>query len=286
MEVVTIFGYLSAIIIGISLGLIGGGGSILTVPALVYLLHVSPVLATAYSLFVVGATSLAGAFSFMKKGLVNYKTALVFATPSFIAVYLTRKFLLPAIPETLFTAGNFTLTKDVGIMVFFALIMLAASLSMVRNGQKQAEKAKKIQFNFPMIALEGAVVGALTGIVGAGGGFLIIPALVLFARLPMKMAVGTSLLIIAAKSLIGFLGDLGHQPVDWTFMLVFTGLSLFGIFIGSWLSGKIDGKHLKRGFGWFVLLMAIYILSTELFFQAKADRGNVTSVTKVQTILR
>lgn len=286
MEVVTIFGYLSAIIIGISLGLIGGGGSILTVPALVYLLHVSPVLATAYSLFVVGATSLAGAFSFMKKGLVNYKTALVFATPSFIAVYLTRKFLLPAIPETLFTAGNFTLTKDVGIMVFFALIMLAASLSMVRNGQKQAEKAKKIQFNFPMIALEGAVVGALTGIVGAGGGFLIIPALVLFARLPMKMAVGTSLLIIAAKSLIGFLGDLGHQPVDWTFMLVFTGLSLFGIFIGSWLSGKIDGKHLKRGFGWFVLLMAIYILSTELFFQAKAGRGNVTSVTKVQTILR
>lgn len=286
MEVVTIFGYLSAIIIGISLGLIGGGGSILTVPALVYLLHVSPVLATAYSLFVVGATSLAGAFSFMKKGLVNYKTALVFATPSFIAVYLTRKFLLPAIPETLFTAGNFTLTKDVGIMVFFALIMLAASLSMVRNGQKQADKAKKIQFNVPMIALEGAVVGALTGIVGAGGGFLIIPALVLFARLPMKMAVGTSLLIIAAKSLIGFLGDLGHQPVDWTFMLVFTGLSLFGIFIGSWLSGKIDGKHLKRGFGWFVLLMAIYILSTELFFQAKADRGNVTSVTKVQTILR
>jgi uncharacterized membrane protein YfcA len=267
MEVVTILGYLSAIIIGISLGLIGGGGSILTVPALVYLLHVNPVLATAYSLFVVGATSLAGSFSFMKKGLVNYKTALVFATPSFIAVYLTRKFLVPAIPETLFTLGEFTLTKNIGIMVFFALIMLAASYSMIRNNRKAvSEQEGELSFNYPMIALEGAVVGTLTGIVGAGGGFLIIPALVLFARLPMKMAVGTSLLIIAAKSLIGFLGDLGNQPIDWTFMLIFTGMSLGGIFIGSWLSTKIEGAYLKRGFGWFVLLMAVYILSNELLF--------------------
>ncbi|MEX2591709.1 MAG: sulfite exporter TauE/SafE family protein [Anditalea sp.] len=266
METVTILGYLSAIIIGISLGLIGGGGSILTVPALVYLLHVNPVLATAYSLFVVGVTSLAGSFSFMKKGLVNYKTALVFATPSFIAVYLTRKFLVPAIPETLFAIGEFTLTKNVGIMVFFALVMLAASYSMIRNNRKAASEQKgELSFNYPVIALEGAVVGTLTGIVGAGGGFLIIPALVLFARLPMKMAVGTSLLIIAAKSLIGFLGDLGNQPIDWRFMLLFTAMSLGGIFIGSWLSPKIDGAHLERGFGWFVLLMAIYILAQELF---------------------
>lgn len=265
MEVVTIIGYLSAIIIGISLGLIGGGGSILTVPALVYLLHISPVLATAYSLFVVGATSLAGSVSFMRKGLVDYKTALIFATPSFVAVYLTRKFLIPAIPETLFTIGDFAVSKDVGIMVFFALIMVLAAFSMIRqNGLNSSETPEKIKFNYPIIALEGAVVGTLTGIIGAGGGFLIIPALVIFAKLPMKLAVGTSLLIIAVKSLIGFLGDIGNQPIDWSFMLIFTSLSLVGILVGSWLSTKIDGMHLKKGFGWFVLIMGIYILFSEL----------------------
>lgn len=265
MELITIIGFLSAIIIGISLGLIGGGGSILTVPALVYLLHISPVLATAYSLFVVGASSLAGSVSFMRKGLVDYKTALIFATPSFVAVYLTRKFLIPAIPETLFTIGEFTISKNVGIMVFFALIMVVAAVSMIRkNGVNSSDTTEKVKFNYPIIALEGAVVGTLTGIVGAGGGFLIIPALVIFAKLPMKLAVGTSLLIIAAKSLIGFLGDIGNQPIDWSFMLIFTSLSLVGILVGSWLSTKIDGRHLKKGFGWFVLVMGIYILFNEL----------------------
>jgi uncharacterized protein len=265
MEVITIVGYLSAILIGISLGLIGGGGSILTVPALVYLLHISPVLATAYSLFVVGATALAGSVSFVKKGLVDYKTAFIFATPSFMAVYLTRKLLIPAIPETLFTIGDLAISKNVGIMIFFALIMVVAAISMIRkNGLSSNDIQEKVKFDYPMIALEGAVVGTLTGIVGAGGGFLIIPALVLFSKLPMKLAVGTSLLIIAAKSLIGFLGDIGNQPIDWPFMLIFTSLSLAGIFVGSWLSTKIDGRHLKKAFGWFVLVMGIYILINEL----------------------
>jgi len=265
MDGIVIIGFAAAILIGISLGLIGGGGSILTVPVLVYILGVDPVLATAYSLFVVGSTSLVGAGTYMKKGLVNYKTALVFAIPSFIAVFLTRKFLVPALPDPLFTVGEAIITKNIGIMVFFALIMLAASFSMIK-GKKGGDAAEEeeVKFNFPMIALEGSVVGVITGIVGAGGGFLIIPALVILAKLPMKMAVGTSLLIIAAKSLIGFLGDLSSQTIDWQMLLIFTSLSIVGIFIGSALSKKINEKILKTGFGWFVLVMGIYIITKEL----------------------
>lgn len=264
MDVIVIIGFAAAILIGVSLGLIGGGGSILTVPVLVYILGIDPVLATAYSLFVVGSTSLVGAGTYMKKGLVNYKTALVFAIPSFIAVFLTRKFLVPALPDPLFSIGESLITKNIGIMVFFALIMLAASYSMIRGKKGGAEEEEEVKFNLPMIALEGSAVGVITGIVGAGGGFLIIPALVLLAKLPMKMAVGTSLLIIAAKSLIGFLGDLSTQTIDWQLLLIFTGLSIIGIFIGSALSKKINEKVLKTGFGWFVLIMGIYIITKEL----------------------
>ena len=264
MDSIAITGFAAAILIGISLGLIGGGGSILTVPVLVYILGVNPVLATAYSLFVVGSTSLVGAVTYMKKGLMNYKTAIVFAIPSFIAVFLTRKFLVPALPDPLFSIGEFLITKS-GIMVFFAFIMLFAAYSMIREkkGEDQ-EDQEKVKFNFPMIALEGSVVGLITGIVGAGGGFLIIPALVLLAKLPMKMAVGTSLLIIAAKSLIGFLGDLSTQTIDWPLLIMFTVLSIVGIFIGSALSKKINERVLKTGFGWFVLIMGIFIITKEL----------------------
>ena len=265
MDSMVIIGFAASIFIGVSLGLIGGGGSILTVPVLVYILGVNPVLATAYSLFVVGSTSLVGAATYMKKGLVNYKTALVFAVPSFIAVFLTRKFLVQALPDPLFTVGEAIITKNIGIMVFFALIMLAASYSMITAKKcVDCDENEPVVFNFPMIALEGSVVGVITGIVGAGGGFLIIPALVLLAKLPMKLAVGTSLLIIAAKSLIGFLGDLSTQTIDWQLLLIFTSLSIVGIFIGSALSRKINEEILKTGFGWFVLVMGIYIITKEL----------------------
>ncbi len=265
MDILLIIGFAAAVLIGVSLGLIGGGGSILTIPVLVYILGVDPVLATAYSLFVVGATSLVGAGNYMKNGMVNYKTATVFAIPSFIAVFLTRKYLVPALPDPLFTVGEAVISKNIGIMVFFALIMLAASYSMIRNKKcVDCDENEEIRFNFPVIALEGSIVGVVTGIVGAGGGFLIIPALVILAKLPMKMAVGTSLLIIAAKSLIGFLGDVSTQTIDWKMLLIFTSLSIVGIFIGSALSKKINEKALKTGFGWFVLLMGIYIIAKEL----------------------
>ncbi len=262
-----ILGYFSSVLIGVSLGLIGGGGSILTVPVLVYLIGLNPVLSTAYSLFVVGTTSLVGSFAYMKKQLVNYRAALVFAVPSFVTVFLTRKFIVPAIPDPVFTLGNFALQKGAGIMGLFALIMLAAAFSMIRQRKNYNAKSESnaLQFNFPLIAVEGAAVGLLTGLVGAGGGFLIIPALVLLAKLPMKMAVGTSLLIIAAKSLIGFLGDLGQQVVDWQFLIVFTMLSVLGIFLGAYLTRFISGEKLKRVFGWFVLGMAAIILWKEFF---------------------
>jgi len=265
MSMIELIGYISAVVIGFSLGLIGGGGSILTVPALVYLVGVSPVLSTSYSLFVVGASALVGSFTYMKQGLVSYKTALVFAVPSFIAVYATRRWIVPAIPEEIFTLDNFVLTKDVAVMVFFAVLMAVASFSMIRSGkQEQKQEGQSIQYNYPMIVLEGAVVGVLTGLVGAGGGFLIIPALVILAKLPMKLAVGTSLLIIAAKSLVGFAGDIGVQPIDWTFLLTFTAIAVVGIFVGTYVSRYVPGKKLKTGFGWFVLVMAIYILVNEL----------------------
>jgi uncharacterized membrane protein YfcA len=263
-----ILGYIASVLIGISLGLIGGGGSILTVPVLVYLFGVEPVLATAYSLFIVGSTSLVGAFPKYKHGLVNIKTAIVFGIPAIAAVYATRAFIVPAIPHDIFSVGNFHFTKGILLMLLFAVLMVFASVSMIRE-KKNAngnENTGQIKFNYPLILLEGTVVGILTGLVGAGGGFLIIPALVLFSKLPMKQAVGTSLLIIAAKSLIGFTGDLQHHELDWKLLITVTVLAIAGIFVGSTLSHKIDGNRLKKWFGWFVLIMGIYIIVKELFF--------------------
>jgi uncharacterized membrane protein YfcA len=269
-----ILGYFASLIVGLSLGLIGGGGSILTVPVLVYLFGVNPVLATAYSLFIVGASSLFGAFPKYKQGLVNLKTALIFGIPSIISVFATRKFIVPLIPNEVFTLGDFMVTKSTLMMVLFALLMVAASISMIRGNYEQYDKdgndVEEIQvFNYSMILLEGAVVGVLTGLVGAGGGFLIIPALVMLSKLSMKQAIGTSLLIIAAKSLIGFTGDLGHQIIDWKLLLTVTGLAIVGIFFGDIVSKKIDGNKLKVGFGWFVLIMGVYILVQQVSFPIK-----------------
>ena len=264
MELIDILGYIGALAIGLVLGLIGGGGSILTVPVLVYILGEDPVLATAYSLFVVGSTAAVGAIRNAQKGMVDFRTGLVFAVPAFISVFLTRRFVIPAIPQHLFNVGEFEVTRAVGIMVFFAIIMLFAAYSMIKGRKNVPEEEQKAHFNYPLIIVEGLVVGFLTGIVGAGGGFLIIPALVLLAKLPMKKAVATSLLIIAIKSLIGFIGDVENMEIAWGFLLTFTGISVVGIFLGIYLNKFIHGDHLKKAFGWFVLAMGVYIVLKEL----------------------
>lgn len=262
---IEILGYFGALLIGVILGLIGGGGSILTVPVLVYLLGINPVTATAYSLFVVGTSSLVGALKNMQKKRVAYRTAIVFSIPAFIAVYLTRKFFVPAIPPHIITFGDIEITRSIAIMVFFAFIMILASVSMITRQKEKPVKSEKVKYNYPLIIIEGLIVGVLTGIVGAGGGFLIIPALVLLAELPMKKAVATSLLIIAIKSLIGFIGDVQNLEINWQFLILFTLLSIVGIFVGVYLNKFINGRKLKKGFGWFVLVMGIYIIWKELF---------------------
>lgn len=268
MDFFQLAGFSASVCIGVCLGLIGGGGSILTLPILVYLLHINPVVSSAYSLFVVGTTSLVGALSAMNRKQVAYRVALLFAVPSFLAVYLTRQYLLPAIPDTVVLTNDLTVSREKVIMVLFGLLMLAAAVSMIRNSRTKTspeninpESGPKA--GFLLIVAEGAIIGLLTGLVGAGGGFLIIPALVLLARLPMKIAVGTSLLIIAVKSLFGFVGDLSHVTIDWAFLLPFTGLSISGLFLGTYLSRFFSGFRLKKTFGYFVLLISLYILVRE-----------------------
>jgi hypothetical protein len=264
MEIV---GYLAAILIGIFLGLIGGGGSILTIPILVYLFHIDPMSASAYSLFIVGTTSLVGAWPKYKQGFVNIKTAIIFGIPSILIVFIIRKFVLPAIPIQLGELAGTPITNSLIMMLLFGVLMIAASLSMILSkSSSDLIPDTKQQFNYPMILLEGILVGLISGLLGAGGGFLIIPALVLFSKLPMKQAVGSSLIIIAANSLLGFTGDLGHHVINWTLLLSITVLAIVGILIGDQLSKTIEGATLKKGFGWFVLLMGLYIITQQLFF--------------------
>jgi uncharacterized protein len=266
-----LLGYLLAALVGVSLGLIGGGGSILTVPILVYVIGVNPKLATSYSLFIVGSTSLVGAFNNYRKGFVQIRTATLFGIASVATVFITRKFIVPVIPKQIFRVGNFVLTEEVLIMLLFAVLMLAASIAMIKNGSEDEVSTPfdpdiKRKINFPKLLGYGVAIGLATGLLGAGGGFLLIPTLVLLMGLPIKEAIGTSLLIIALNSLIGFTGDIGHFEMDWPFLGKITVIAIAGIFIGGFIGQMIDASKLKKAFGWFVLAMAIYIILKEIFF--------------------
>ena len=258
-------GYIAALFIGISLGLIGGGGSILTVPVLVYLFGISPAVGISYSLFVVGITSLVGAFNNYRKGLVNFKVALIFGAASISTVFITRKFIVPLIPTKLFQIGSFPVTYSLLVMLLFAVLMLAASISMIRSRKITVDEKNISQQHKLLIFLYGIVIGLVTGFLGAGGGFLLIPALVIFMKLPIKEAIGTSLLIIALNSLMGFAGDIGHFAINWKFLLTISSIAIVGVFIGGFFNDKVNAEKLKKGFGWFVLVMGIYIIVKEIF---------------------
>lgn len=258
-----IYGYIASVFIGITLGLLGGGGSILTIPILVYLFHLDAVTATAYSLFIVGSTSLIGVVPKQRKGLVNLRTGFIFGTPSLIAIYVTRRWIVPAIPDIMITFQSFVLTKRIFLLGLFAVLMIVTSFSMIGGRKELSAEDKGI--NIPMVFIQGILIGLLTGLVGAGGGFLIIPALVLLTGLPMKIATGTSLFIIGFNSLFGFMGDIINLSIDWDFLFLITGLAVAGIFIGNWLTVKIQGRHLRKSFGWLTLAMGCWILVKELF---------------------
>ena len=263
-----IAGCIAFLVIGLILGLIGGGGSILGVPVLVYVMGYSTDEATSYSLFIVGITSLIGVITYLKKGNISVEAILQFAIASLVTVFCVRKFIIPNIPSIIPFSG-FEISKHMLIMVLFSILILFSSISMIKkkkynriNELKWDEFAKS-PLGLPFVILLGITVGFLTGFVGAGGGFIIVPVLIFFLRLNFKKAIGTSLCIIALNSLVGFTGNIGHQNIDWIMLMIISVICILGILIGSLLSTKVSSQKLKPAFGWFTLVVGIFVLIKE-----------------------
>ncbi|MFT6631171.1 MAG: putative membrane protein YfcA [Bacteriovoracaceae bacterium] len=257
-EINMILGFSLAVIIGLSLGLMGGGGSILTVPILVYALDMDPKTAIALSLAIVGLTSLVGSVSHMRANNIHLKIAAIFGPIAMAGTFLGAKI-------SVYLTGAMQL-------IIFAVVMLIASYFMFTKNKNQKEEldekeeldkkqaTEKENLNIPLIMAEGIFVGILTGIVGVGGGFMIVPALVLLTKIPMKKAIGTSLLIISFKSFAGFAGYLGQVTIPWTFLIQFSFFTIIGILIGSHLVQYVSSQKLKRSFAVFLVIMGFFIL--------------------------
>lgn len=260
----TTLGFFGALLIGIVLGILGSGGTILTVPVLVYILNYNPLLAMVYSLFIVGTTSGIGTIQNFKRGLIVPKTAIQFAIPSLIGVYITRKFIVSRIPETILYLGSLQLSKATFLMLIFAIVLFLAGYSILKNRKEIETIAVKPKISLVTV-FQLLFIGILMGLIGAGGGFLLIPALLKFTQLPIKKAIATSLLVITINSLIGFLGDVQNTDIDWTFLLTFTTISVIGIFIGQRIQQFINENYLKKIFGIFVLTISLIIFYKEIF---------------------
>ncbi len=263
MEILHIFGYLGALATGVVLGLLGGGGALLSIPVLVYLFHIEPQLATSYSLILIGITASSGAYQNIRKKLVDYNAALYYGVPSVISVFAVRRWVMPNLPKVMFTIGNYPVDKNLFILAVLASVMLIAGYKMITSSAPSTEETEH-QIDHVRLAFFAVLIGAFLGLVGAGGGFLMVPALMYFANVQTKKAIGTSLVLVAINSFIGFLGDMrSHVQIDWTFFFTFAFFSVAGVFIGHYLATYIDNSKLKKYFGWFILITAVFIVVKE-----------------------
>lgn len=260
-------GYAASLVMGLALGLTGGGGSILTVPILVYLFGIGALQATAYSLVIVGLVALWGTWGAYRNGELNLNRALAFGIPGVIGVAVSRRVLLPLLPSELSIFG-LTLSQSSILLIAFSLLMLLASVSMIRTSWSENARvvAAKVDRSVSTIILflGGLAVGLLAGFVGAGGGFLIVPALVSIGKLDMKQAVGTSLFVIALQSLLGVLSDFkAVAQMDFILFSVIAVLAIIGMSLGTLFRKRISQSKLMLGFGFFVLVMGGLILFQE-----------------------
>ncbi|MEU4331961.1 sulfite exporter TauE/SafE family protein [Nonomuraea dietziae] len=239
----------SALAIGIALGLFGGGGSILAVPALIYLAGMPAKSAIAASLFIVAVTSAVGVIGHARAGRIRWRTDLLFGAAGMAGAY-AGGLLGPHLPETILLAA-------------FAIMMVVAAVAMIR-GRKASTSHQRDDLPLAHILIDGLIVGIVTGLVGAGGGFLVVPALVLLGGLPMGVAVGTSLVVIAMKSAAGLLGYLHSVPIDWSLAVPFATLAVIGGLIGARLADRLDADKLRCGFGWFVLILGGFVLAQQV----------------------
>ncbi len=268
MDFIEFFGFVGAFFIGLIMGLLGGGGSILAVPILAYIFHFDEKIATAYSLCIVGSTGLIGGIKQATKKMVDWKVVYQFGIPAVIGITLVRAFLIPALPSNLFTINDFIVTRRMAMFGLFAFLMVFAAISMLKGKNKEkSEYLKQPNFN-NMLVIQGFLIGGLTGMVGAGGGFLIVPALMMVAKLKMKRASATSLVIIAINSLIGFfIGDALHIKIDWNFLSIFIGISMVGILVGTYINKFLPVEFLKKTFALFIILMAVFMFIEEFIIQ-------------------
>ena len=259
--------YAASLFVGLSLGMIGAGGSILTVPVFIFILKIDPLTSSIYSMFVVGISSLAGGIKSIFHKLVDIKTMFVFGIPSVTGVLVARNFIFPSIPDQIFSLGGFVVSKKILFMFCISTLMFFAAVKMLQAASSKRETTRDEPHVKPgFLIIQGLIVGIITGLFGIGGGFLIVPALYFWTHLPMKKAVGTTLLIIAMNSLFSFSTCYAASVINWSLLIRFSLGAIIGIFIGTRIAEKISGDYLKKIFGWFVMAISFYIVIKQFTF--------------------